>query len=474
MVKRFLAMLTLVSLLSISLEAKEVRVKGKVTATGKGLPNVMVTDGYHTTLTNGRGEYAMDCHPKAKFVYVSSPSGYDVPFDGSIPRFYIPIDSVQKRSASFVLTQNLKGDAAHKMVIWADPQIKRATDIEQLQVAAADLKEVVDGDTQSAYYALGCGDIVFDNLKLFADHNDAVAKVNIPFYQTVGNHDMDYNNRSNDGSKVSFEKVYGPAYYSFNKGRIHYVVLDNVFYIGRGVHYIGYLPEEQLAWLQKDLEYVAKGSTVVVALHIPTALDEGDLAKFSKDNISASQANKEALYQLLAPYKVHIVSGHMHTTHNVNIRSNIFEHNHSSVCGSWWYAPVAQDGTPKGYGILEAKGDSLQWYFKSEGFDRGHQLRMYALGRNSEQPEYVTANVWNWDWGWKVFWYEDGVRMGEMERYTGMDPYTLESYGSSAKPMPKWFGPLTTDHLFRVKPHSPSAKITVEAVDRFGNSYWGE
>ena len=32
--------------------------------------------------------------------------------------------------------------------------------------------------------------------------------------------------------------MFGPTYYSFDRGRVHYVVLDNVFYLSRG--YVGY------------------------------------------------------------------------------------------------------------------------------------------------------------------------------------------------------------------------------------------
>jgi hypothetical protein len=36
------------------------------------------------------------------------------------------------------------------------------------------------------------GDIVWDSHELFADYNKAVAEMGIPFFQVLGNHDMDY------------------------------------------------------------------------------------------------------------------------------------------------------------------------------------------------------------------------------------------------------------------------------------------
>ena len=59
--------------------------------------------------------------------------------------------------------------------------------------------------------------------------------------------------------------MYGPAYYSYNVGEVHYAVLNDNYYIGRDWYYIGYLEERQLAWLERDLSFVPAGTTVVVA-----------------------------------------------------------------------------------------------------------------------------------------------------------------------------------------------------------------
>lgn len=450
-------------------------VRGKVVSEGRALKNVVVTDGFSTAQTDAKGDYSISTHPLAKYVYISSPAGYQVPLNGeNLPLFYQKIEGDNAKRINFNLTRSSKGDSIHRMVFWADPQVRKPSDMEQLRDAVEDLKELVGENPEYPYYGMGCGDIVFDNLSLLGEYNAIAAKARIPFYHALGNHDMDYNKRSDEGSANTFEQVYGPTYYSFNKGSIHYVVMDNVFYIGRDHLYIGYLNAQQLDWLAKDLSYLQRGSSVVVVLHIPSALDANDLTKFDSKNINASLSNKEALYKILEPFNAHIVSGHMHTMRNINIRSNVYEHNVSSVCGSWWNGPVAQDGSPKGYLVFETNGNDLKWYYKSIGFPKSHQLRFYPIGTNPEQPDFITVNVWNWDWNWKVYWYEDGVRMGEMEQYSGSDPFTLESYRQLGVKKPKWFGPLVTDHLFKAKPHPSTSKVKVEVVDRFGNSYWAE
>ena len=104
---------------------------------------------------------------------------------------------------------------------------------------------------------------------LYGEYNDVMARTGLVFRNVIGNHDMTLYGRSHETSFTKFEDTYGPTYYSFDVGRIHYVALNDNFYIGREYFYIGYLDERQLRWLEKDLASVRPGSTVVVCLHIP-------------------------------------------------------------------------------------------------------------------------------------------------------------------------------------------------------------
>ena len=67
--------------------------------------------------------------------------------------------------------------------------------------------------------------------------------------------------------KALYEEIVGPRYYSWNRGRIHFVVLDTL-----GIDdlwYYGALEDDELDWLRKDLARVAPGTTVVTAGHVP-------------------------------------------------------------------------------------------------------------------------------------------------------------------------------------------------------------
>src|SRR5690606_11378205 len=131
-----------------------------------------------------------------------------------------------------------------------------------LTVAAPDVQKTVANLNDPNLFGIGCGDLVYDKLELFEEYNQSVQMYNTPFFQVVGNHDLDFGGRSDSTTTETFKGYYGPTYYSWNRGEVHYIVLDDVFYLGRtgaGTKYIGHIPEEQLAWLEQDLRLVEKG-----------------------------------------------------------------------------------------------------------------------------------------------------------------------------------------------------------------------
>jgi hypothetical protein len=113
---------------------------------------------------------------------------------------------------------------------------------------------------------------------------------------------------------------------SFNRGQVHYVVLDDVRYLGREREYDGHISQQQLDWLRQDLRFVPQDHLVIVSLHIPACRTK----------------NRDELYALLQGYQVHIMSGHTHYNQNV-IENRIYEHIHGTVCGAWWTGPVVSD-----------------------------------------------------------------------------------------------------------------------------------
>ncbi len=452
-----------------------VSLSGKVHAQGKGIAGVAVTDGINVTTTDAKGNYALESNATADFVYLTVPRGYAFNHENGIARFYKKIVPSKNRfKADFELQKLSQDDTKHNFIIWADPQMISEADAEQLKtVSAPDTKKLIESYGQEVpFHAIGCGDLVWDKFELFEDYQQAVATTGIPFFQVIGNHDMDLDARTDDLSAETFKKLFGPTYYSFNRGEVHYVVLDDVFFIGAAKKYIGYVTERQLAWLEQDLAQVKPGATVVVSLHIPVTTNQHVRNKDKEASIGGTVANKRELYRLLEPFKAHIMSGHTHFNEKIMTGENIVEHVHGTVCGAWWTGPICYDGTPNGYGVYEVNGSEVQWYYKSVGHERAHQLRIYPVDAIEAHPAHFAVNVWNWDPAWKVEWLEDGKQMGAMQQVTALDPLSVALHLGEAKPEKHtWVEPLYTDHLFVAKPSAAAKQITVVATDRFNKVY---
>src|SRR3972149_11744019 len=70
--------------LGLSLLApRPARIRGRVSARGKGMPGAVVSDGLSSTPTDASGDFELVSDQKARFAFVSLPSGYRVPKDES-------------------------------------------------------------------------------------------------------------------------------------------------------------------------------------------------------------------------------------------------------------------------------------------------------------------------------------------------------------------------------------------------------
>jgi len=432
------------------------RIKGKVTAQGKALADVSVSDGITVVRTDRKGRFELPYNEQARFIFISVPAGYEFPHEKGLARHYYNLAEKNEGNYNFKLTPLATNDNKHKFLIWADPQVKDETDVAiMMKESVPDVQQLLQSmSAGTLIHGIGVGDLVWDNHKLFPQYSEAVAAMNIPFFQALGNHDMDYRQGDDNTSDVTFQKMYGPTYYSFNRGKVHYVVLDDVRYLGKEREYDGHVSQQQLDWLKQDLSFVPKDHLIILNLHIPVA---------------NRVKNRADLYALLKGYQVHIMSGHTHYNQNV-IEDGIYEHIHGTVCGAWWTGPICSDGAPAGYGVYEVDGTNLTWYYKATGLQAAHQVSIHVTTLTNQKR--LIANVWNWDPAWKVEWWADEQYMGILENTKGLDPTALTLFKGKALPARRPFvEPTKTDHLFATH-FKPEVKIIkVVATDRFGNKY---
>jgi predicted phosphodiesterase len=430
-------------------------VTGKVTGAGKPLANVLVSDGYSIVQTKADGTYQFVPAKKAEFVFVIVPAGFEFPHEKQIARYYKRLN--ETGGFDFDLTPLKQNDNKHNFIVWADPQVKNKSDVAKMlsQSVPDTVKTISELGEASLVHGIAVGDLVWDNHDLFPMYNEAVAEMGIPFFQGLGNHDEDYRMGDDETSDRTFKKFYGPTYYSFNRGRAHYVMLDDVRYLGVEREYDGYVVQQQLDWLEKDLKFVDKDALLLICLHIP---------------VYNQVKNNKELYKLLKPFKnVHVLSGHTHYNDN-NITGNVYEHNHGTVCGAWWTGPICEDGTPRGYGVYQVDGNQLKWYYKSMDREKDYQMALFVEELTNQKR--LIANVWNWDPAWKVEYWLDDEYKGVLKNEQGLDPMAIKLYKGPDLPMPRGFAePRETKHLF-VAHFGPNVKqVKVVATDRFGVKY---
>ena len=468
----FLLVGTSISLFGLTND-QQILVQGKVLCNGKGVSSVSVTDGSSVVETDVNGKYILHTCSKNDFVYYSLPSGYNSPIQEGVPVFYVPLKkNKEEQQINFTLGKCTETQTKYAFILWTDTHLQNTADFNLMKIVVNDVnKTVTKLTTQFPVYGISCGDNVFDQLDYFEKYKQIVALTGLPFYQVIGNHDMDYNNRSDGLSDKSFSEKFGPTHYSFNIGHIHYVVLKDVFYYGYSYQYLGYINEIQLQWLEKDVSKVKPGSTVVVAIHIPTIYGESKEADSYSTLLSNSVMNRTALFSILAPFKTHILSGHSHTQWNTVISPVLFEHTHVATCAAWWQGEISIDGTPKGYTVYQVDGDSLSWYYKGVGLNKDDQFKLYPVGSDLLNPDCIIANVYNYDPLWTVNWFENGVIMGKMEQYWGEDPLAKSIYPPGKNKKYDWLSVGETHHLFKAKVRNQDSKITVKVTDRFGNIY---
>ncbi|MBO6575988.1 MAG: calcineurin-like phosphoesterase C-terminal domain-containing protein [Rhodothermales bacterium] len=445
-----------------------VRIRGTVSAGGSGLAGVAVSDGFDVTVTTADGSYELISSDRQRFVFVSTPAGFRIPTTGmGTAAHYLPIrpDDSGDMTANFSLEPG-HDDTEHSFLALGDTQTQTAFEMQRLHAESVPDMQRVTARLSNAAFGIAVGDIMFDDLSLFPEYERAVSRIGIPFFQAVGNHDLDMDAGVDPESVKTFERHFGPAYYSFDRGAVHYVVLDDVLWHGSG--YIGHLSADQLTWLARDLRLVEDGRTVVVFLHIPALSSQYRRRGQDRPSTSVSLTNRELLYRLLEPFNAHLISGHTHENEHV-LEGGVHEHVLGTTCGAWWSDDICHDGTPNGYAVYSVRGDALSWRYKSTGQVFSSQMRLYAP--RDGQPELI-ANVWDWDPAWQVVWLEDGVQRGRLEPRVGLDPLSVSRFdGDDAPAHRTWVQPMPTEHLLHADISDARGSVVVEAVDRFSRTY---
>lgn len=294
---------------------------GKVTLrNGTPLENVPVTDGRNVCRTDKEGRFVLDGWERARFIHVDILTTWH-------DDWYLPIDG-HKGDFDFRVSPAAVSNREFCFLHTSDTEIESRDFCDAVTFMR---QKVVEN---SPAFFMHTGDLCRDGgvqRHYLAMNRETMG---CPVRYAIGNHDrigFAY------GEEI-YEKYYGPTWYSFDCGEIHFVVLE----FEKGDKPSAYAPEDQYIWLKNDLKLCAEGKRVIVLTHSHCREDEFGY-KINKNGVE-TDFRKEGLLAW--------VFGHSHMNPCVKI-DGVYNINTARPDTG------GVDSTPSGVRKISIKGEEL-------------------------------------------------------------------------------------------------------------------
>jgi hypothetical protein len=469
-----------------------------------GIEGVMVSNQKDVVLTDEDGLYQLSIEEEM-IVFISKPADYEIPLDEkNLPQFYyihqpkgspefmdfpgLEPTGLLPESIDFALVPSEK-NTEFTAVVFGDPQPRDNTELSYFRDDVVSELAGIGADM-----TLVLGDIMFDDLSFFDRYNRIMATIDMPVFNVIGNHDLNFDSDQiyedpNRFARETYKKFYGPTYYSFEYGDVHFIVMDNIDYMGRSEEtgrpsYRGYLDDRHMAWMENNLKNVDKDKLIVLLSHIP-------LYGMEHDRGNINTVNREELFDLLDDFdNVLYLGGHRHLTYqhflgNEFGRSNPKPIHHvatTAACGSWWSGPlnkhgiplsIQQDGVPNGYHIFTFSGNTYSEKFKGAGMDPDYQMRIESpeasLPHTEVNETELLVNVFNGSERSEVRYRINDGDWTEMERLEeAYSPFFTELYADYRR------NATPTNHIWSAAmPDLPAGvhRITAWTRDMYGQEF---
>lgn len=462
----------------------------------QGLAGIAVSNGSLIVQTGADGAYQLPVDDDA-IIFMTKPRGWMTPLDannlhkfyyvhkpkGSPPQKYkgVAPTGPLPESVDFPLYPQDEPDR-FKVLFLGDTQPSNTQAVFYL---AHDIVEELVG--VNAAFGVTLGDVVSNNLSLFEDVVAAQGLAGIPWRYVKGNHDTNYDGiPDHKRTYETWTRVFGPPYYSYDYGPVHFIVLNNQYYGQKGP-LVAKLDFTQKSWLRRDLALVPKDQLIVLMMHIPIhwMADRADLFSLFQDRPNTFS-----------------ISGHTHTLYQVFCgKTSGWEgpepHHHlinGAACGAWWAgAPdevglphsTGADGTPNGYSIITFDGTKYSIRYKAARKPADYQMNIFApdeVPSADSGKTKVLANVFAGSERTKV-----EIRLGDgpwvpMTKVSQPDPFGLRTKlfeDKVTKPLP-WRAapkPGNSSHIWEalLPQNAPVGVhlIHVRATDIFGQTDTG-
>ena len=505
-------------------EKDNMTIMGVVSCEGVGVAGVAVSDGTNVAKTDAYGRYWLPSsigHHEFNFVHISIPSGYEPAERKGIASAYWEVinkTAIDPQQIDFTLKK--VDQTNYTLLVIADSHVLgghgrfqskndctlfRETFLPKWKSYAEECK------AEGPVYGVHLGDMTqseaWGKYTLTDFREDLTC--DFPIFCAMGNHDHD--NPSSAGvsafadatqylSRKTYTAALGPAYYSFNIGTEHYVVLDNTFVETTNAGgYVNRLDSRQLAWLRKDIQSIDKKTIkgVVIVQHIPMFNANGKVAMDNGDRVM----------DIFKDYPHTFLIGHSHEDRSIKTQSSkghpVWEFVHPSLAGTAWFTLKNTEGTPASFVAYKFKdGKGTKRTFVPFGENENLQYRIYSSIAStgiSDKWNYAvtekTGKRWsieldaevaaatdrpavliNW-WGAMrveftgegsvskpgIFdlayrdWYWPALESGNVGKYAD---------GSSAN----WQTPSRNSiHIWQYIPNNPSVPVLIDGYDAFDN-----
>lgn len=479
---------------------------GRLDKKEKGVENVAVSNGVDVVLTDSKGRYTLMVNDDNQ-VFVIKPSQYKIPLDTYFtPKFYHthkpngspknfkyagvePTKSLPK-SVDFPLIPE-KENSTFTAFVFGDPQAYTEEELTFFR------KAIVDDALQhkkEVSFGISLGDLVGDDLSLQPKYKKVMSALSLPWYNVIGNHDMNYEATVDELSDETFEKNFGPSTYAFNYGNAHFLVLDNILYPNPrgGKGYLGGFRQDQLDFIKNDLKLVPKNKLIVLSFHIPLFLEGED--HFDKES-------RQQLLDILKDFpNVLMMSAHTHYQMHQFYGNEkgwegtkpLHEYNVGTTSGDWYSGelnelgvPVStmRDGTPRGYAYLTVKDNQYELDYKVAGKPFDYKMEIYApkvIANKGWNTSYVFANIFMGSEKDQVEIRFGNGKWQKMEKTQQEDPtfyYQVQRWDTSEELLMgrRPSNPIKSSHLWHKKiPNKLGVgqhSIEVRVTDMFGRTY---
>ncbi|MCH5328333.1 MAG: calcineurin-like phosphoesterase C-terminal domain-containing protein [Coprobacter sp.] len=364
----------------------------------RGLKNIPVSNGDTVVLTNRKGEYRLTVSP-GESVFPILPPDYTLVREGepieNAHYVYFPHESAwDGKPVDFALYKTPAADAFDVAAV-GDVQVgKYAEENYAGATVLAELAERRDID-----FNIFLGDLTNHPTPYLQEMKGMLNGIPYPSWTVIGNHDRELTHEPEKQESV-FNGCFGASTYAFNRGKVHFIVINNVLPVDKR-DYTGGYSDKQLRFLKNDLERVPRSCRIVICQHIPMV----------------HTAQKAEILDLLKGRgEVMVLSGHTHRVRRHFIPGDgvlIHELGAGASCGTWWTgerdwqgipAAIMPCGSPRGYFVVHFDKRGYDIRFKGVGLDKNRQMDIWVKGLDAVDnetpgldaiaPHTIVANVY--------------------------------------------------------------------------------